>query len=168
LSGIDELVRRGLVDPDRIGVIGGSYGGFMSCWLPAIDGRFKAAVAISPVSDWVSQHYTSSLARWDADFLGGAPEDTDGPYLERSPVLRAAGVTTPTLLTAGLRDRATPAGQAVEFHQALRLRGVPSDVVVYPEEGHGVSNLPALIDLAARSQEWFERFVPVSSRADRP
>ena len=160
LSGIDELARRGLVDPDRVGVFGGSYGGFMACWLPTLDRRFRAAVAISPVTDWVSQHFTSSLARWDAEFLDGAPDDPLGPYRDRSPVMRADGVSTPTLLTAGLRDRATPVGQAVEFHQALRLRGVPSDVVVYPEEGHGVSHLPAAVDLAARCVAWFERFMP--------
>jgi dipeptidyl aminopeptidase/acylaminoacyl peptidase len=167
LSGVDELARRGLVDPERVALLGGSYGGFMSCWLPAMDPRFKAAVAISPVSDWVSQHFTSSLARWDADFLGGTVDAPDGPYRERSPVLRGAATTTPTLLTAGLRDRATPAGQAVEFHQALRSRGVATDVVVYPEEGHGVSAFPALIDLAARCQEWFERFLPPTSPSDR-
>ena len=72
---------------------------------------------------------------------------------------------TPTLLTAGARDRATPTGQAVEFHRALREHGVPTDVAVYPQEGHGVRDLPAAIDLAARTLAWFERFMPPDATA---
>jgi dipeptidyl aminopeptidase/acylaminoacyl peptidase len=75
-------------------------------------------------------------------------------------VLATEGVTTPVLLTAGRHDRATPAGQAVEFYRALRERGVPTEVAVYPQEGHGVRDLPAIVDLATRAVAWFERFVP--------
>jgi dipeptidyl aminopeptidase/acylaminoacyl peptidase len=64
------------------------------------------------------------------------------------------------LLTAGRRDRATPVGQAVEFYRALRGRGIPSEVVKYPLEGHGVGDMPAEIDLATRIVAWFERFAP--------
>ena len=67
---------------------------------------------------------------------------------------------TPTLLTAGNHDRATPPGQAVEMFRALRARGVASDVVVYPDEGHGVRNFPAALDLTTRTLGWFERFMP--------
>jgi dipeptidyl aminopeptidase/acylaminoacyl peptidase len=160
LSGIDALVARGVADPDRIGVTGGSYGGFMSCWLPVRDQRFKAAVAVSPVTDWYSQHFNSNIGHWDADFLKDLPERPGGEYHDRSPVLFADRVTTPTLLTAGLNDRCTPPGQAIEFYRALRWRGVETEVVIYPEEGHGVRNFPALIDLLTRTVAWFERFMP--------
>jgi dipeptidyl aminopeptidase/acylaminoacyl peptidase len=160
LAGVDLLVAEAIADPDRIGIIGGSYGGFMACWLPSVDGRFKASVSISPVTDWVSQHFTSSLAAWDAEFVGAEPDDPSGAFGERSPVMRAAHVATPTLLTAGLKDRATPPGQAIEFWQALRLRGVESEVVLYPQEGHGVEAFPASIDLMARTVAWFERHMP--------
>jgi dipeptidyl aminopeptidase/acylaminoacyl peptidase len=160
LAGIDTIVERGLADPERIGVTGGSYGGFMSCWLPAIDGRFKASVAVSPVTDWYSQHFNSNIGHWDTDFLRDRPERPGGEYHARSPVLAAPRVTTPTLLSAGLRDRCTPPGQAIEFYRALRARGVPTEVVVYPHEGHGVRNLPAAIDLATRTVAWFERYMP--------
>ena len=164
LSGIDALVERGIVDPARIGVTGGSYGGFMSCWLPTIDQCFAAAVAVSPVSDWYSQHFDSNIGMWDRWFLGGEPTDDGGPYRDRSPVMRADRVRTPTLLTAGLNDRCTPPGQAMEFYRALCANGVDSEVVLYPEEGHGVRKFPAAIDLSTRMVAWFERFMPPNPR----
>jgi dipeptidyl aminopeptidase/acylaminoacyl peptidase len=161
LAGVDLLVERGIADPDRIGVIGGSYGGFMAAWLPAIDDRFKVAVSISPVTDWYSEHFNSSLIDWVASFLGGeAPEDPGGQHHTRSPVFAGRRLRTPTLLTAGAKDRATPPGQAVEMYRALRVQGVPAELAVYPAEGHGVRNFPAVIDVETRIVEWIERFMP--------
>ena len=160
LAGVDAMVERGDADPERIGVTGGSYGGYMSCWLPVMDQRFKAAVAISPVTDYYSQHWNSNIGEWDSWFLGGRPEDGAEHYRERSPVFFADRVTTPTLLTAGTEDRCTPPGQAMEFYRALRARAVPVEVAIYPGEGHGVRKFPAYLDLVTRSTAWFERFMP--------
>jgi dipeptidyl aminopeptidase/acylaminoacyl peptidase len=162
LAGIDALVERGIADPERIGVTGGSYGGFMSCWLPTLDTRFAASVAISPVTDWYSQHFNSNIGRWDGEFLAGDPGDAGGPYRDRSPVMFADRVRTPTLLTAGLNDRCTPPGQAIEFFRALRWNGVETELVLYPEEGHGVRKFPTVIDLCTRMVAWFERFMPAN------
>jgi dipeptidyl aminopeptidase/acylaminoacyl peptidase len=160
LAGVDAAVGAGHADPERLVLTGGSYGGFMAAWIPTRDGRFKASVSISPVTDWWSERFDSSLGAWVAGFLGGEPHDRAEEYTGRSPVLHAAMVTTPVLLTAGRHDRATPVGQAVEFYRALREHGVPAEVVVYPQEGHGVSELPAVLDLATRTVRWFERFLP--------
>jgi dipeptidyl aminopeptidase/acylaminoacyl peptidase len=159
LSGIDHLVATGIADPARIGVTGGSYGGFMSAWLPAIDDRFAAAVSYSPVTDWVSQHFTSSLAEWDDEFVGADPTDAVA-FGRFSPVMRLGSLRTPTLLTAGANDRATPPSQAIEFWQALRLANVPAEVVVYPQEGHGVNTYPAFLDFVTRVVAWFDRYLP--------
>ena len=160
LAGVDAMVAAGVADPERIGIYGGSYGGFMSAWLPTQDARFKAAVAISPVTDWYSEHFNSSLIDWVGDFLRDTPEEPGGEHHRRSPVLMGDALRTPTLLTAGGHDRATPPGQAVEMFRALRARGVPSEVVIYPGEGHGVRDLPAVLDLVTRTLRWFERFMP--------
>jgi dipeptidyl aminopeptidase/acylaminoacyl peptidase len=160
LAGVDAMVERGVADPERIGVTGGSYGGYMSCWLPVVDQRFKASVAVSPVTDFYSQHWNSNIGAWDAWFLGGRPEEGAPQYRERSPVFLADRVTTPTLVTAGTEDRCTPPGQAVEFYRALRERGVPVEVAIYPGEGHGVRKFPAYLDLVTRTTAWFERFMP--------
>ena len=165
LAGVDALVDRGDADPERIGVMGGSYGGFMSCWLPSQDQRFRASVAMSPVSDYFSQHWNSNIGAWDSWFVGAKPEEDPERYRERSPVFLADRVTTPTLLTAGTEDRCTPPGQAWEFYRALREHGVPAEVVIYPGEGHGVRKYPAYLDLITRTTAWFERFMPADRTA---
>jgi len=168
LAGIDAMVDRGIADPARIGVTGGSYGGFMSAWLVTqVPDRFAASVTVSPVTDWYSQHWTSNIGAWDADFLRADPACPGGAYFERSPVMSAGQTRTPTLVTAGLNDRCTPPGQAIEFYQALRAAGVEAALALYPEEGHGVRRMPAMFDYFARMVGWFDRFMPArSSKGD--
>lgn len=164
LTGIDALVERGIADPDRVGLTGGSYGGYMSSWLITQDQRFAAAVPIAPVINWYSQHHTSNIGFFDAIFLDDDPYAATGRYHDRSPVMHAGNARTPTLLVAGARDRCTPPTQAVEFHNALRENGVETELVIYPEEGHGVRNLPARIDFATRLLTWFQRHMPAADR----
>jgi dipeptidyl aminopeptidase/acylaminoacyl peptidase len=160
LSGIDAMVERGIADPERIGTIGVSYGGYMSAWLVTQDSRFKAAVAGSPVTEWYSFTFTSNIPRWGLWFLDNAdPEEIGNQAHTRSPVLHASKATTPTLLTAGANDRCTPAGQAREFYQALTGHGVDSELVIYPQEGHGVSRFPAVTDYLTRVVTWFDRYM---------
>ena len=159
LAGLDALTAQGIADPERLGVMGGSHGGFMTTWLVTqAPERFAAAVAISPVTDWRSQHYTSNIARFDTEFVGDLAD-------ERSPVLHAGKVRTPTFLTAGEVDRCTPPGQALEFHQALREHGVPTACAIYPGEGHGVRRYPAVLDWTTRIVAWFEQWMPATSPA---
>lgn len=163
LAGIDALVARGLADPSRIGLIGGSYGGYMSSWLTTQDTRFAAAVPIAPVTDWYSQSFTSNIAAWGYRFLDGGPEQPGSQAHTRSPVVHAGKARTPCLVVAGALDNCTPPGQAQEFHQALRAQGVPSTLVVYPEEGHGVRSYPAQVDLLTRVLDCFECYMPATS-----
>lgn len=158
LAGLDAFVAEGVIDPERIGVIGGSHGGFMTAWLVTqAPERFAAACALSPVTDWRSQHFTSNIAHFDTLFVGpmGDPRRE-----ERSPLLHVDKVRTPTFLTAGTEDRCTPPGQALEFHQALLERGVPTACAIYPGEGHGVRRYPAVLDWTTRVVAWFEQWMP--------
>jgi dipeptidyl aminopeptidase/acylaminoacyl peptidase len=163
LAGIDALIERGIADPDRLGVVGGSYGGFMAAWLVTQTDRFAASVALSPVTDWYSQHLTSNIGRWDHLILKDDIAKPGGEYFARSPIAFAHRVTTPTLLTAGAVDRCTPSGQAREFHQALLENGVDTELAIYPGEGHGVRQLPATIDWITRIVGWFERAMPATT-----
>jgi dipeptidyl aminopeptidase/acylaminoacyl peptidase len=161
LSGIDAMIERGIADPARIGTMGVSYGGFMSAWLVTQDQRFKAAVAGSPVTEWYSFTFTTNIPRWGLWFLDNAdPEETGNQVHTRSPVMHASKARTPTLLTAGAKDRCTPVGQAREFYQALIGHGVDSELVIYPGEGHGVRQFPAVTDYLTRLVTWFERYMP--------
>ena len=161
LSGIDAMIERGIADPARIGTMGVSYGGFMSAWLVTQDQRFSAAVASSPVTEWYSFTFTTNIPRWGLRFLDDADPERPGNQVHaRSPVMHASKARTPTLLTAGARDRCTPAGQAREFYQALTGHGVAAELVIYPGEGHGVSRFPAVTDYLTRLLTWFERHMP--------
>jgi dipeptidyl aminopeptidase/acylaminoacyl peptidase len=160
LAGIDALVERNVVDPTRIGLIGGSYGGFMSCWLVTQDQRFAAAVPSSPTTDWYSMQFTSNIGGWARAYLDADPEEPGTPAHTRSPVLRASNVRTPCLIVSGANDRCTPPGQAREFYQALQAHGIESELATYPQEGHGVRSYPAVIDHLARMLAWFEQYMP--------
>jgi dipeptidyl aminopeptidase/acylaminoacyl peptidase len=157
ISGVRRLVDLGTADPARIGVTGISYGGFMSSWLPARTDLFAASVARSPCTDWLLQHLTSNIAEFDRRFLRGEPFDPESQYAGRSPLRHVDSIRTPILLTAGLNDLATPPSQAQVLHTALRERGVPTELVLYPEEGHGVRRPLTIVDQCARMIAWFDR-----------
>lgn len=163
LAGIDSLVEAGIVDPARVGVSGTSYGGFMSSWLVTQTDRFAAAVPISPVANWYSQHYASQIPWFDAALLEGSPRRPGGQYFDRSPVFFAECATTPTLILAGGRDKNTPTGQAIEFFGALSEAGAETALAVYPGDGHSLRGYPAYLDSAARIVDWFDRHIRPAS-----
>jgi dipeptidyl aminopeptidase/acylaminoacyl peptidase len=155
LSAVDALVARRIADPARLGVTGISYGGFMSAWLVTQDPRFAAAVPISPVANWYSQHRTSQIPYFDSLFLDGQPAASNGLYFTRSPVMYANRVRTPVLQLTGALDQNTPPTQALEFHRSLLEQGVRSVLATYPTAGHGIRAFPAVIDATARYVGWF-------------
>ncbi|MGH8200509.1 MAG: S9 family peptidase [Steroidobacteraceae bacterium] len=159
LSGLDYLVERGIADPNRLGVTGGSYGGYMTAWLITQDPRFKAAVAVSPVTNQVTEHLISNIGHFVALFLKDTYINPGGKYFERSPIMHAHKTKTPTLSTCGVLDRCTPPEEAVQFHNALLENGVKSVLVTYPQEGHGVRKWPAMVDYSTRMVGWFEEHI---------
>jgi dipeptidyl aminopeptidase/acylaminoacyl peptidase len=156
LAGIDALVAQGLADAQRIGITGVSYGGFMTAWLVTQSDRFAAAVSVSPHTNQVTAHLLSNIPGFMSRMLGDEIGNLGGRYFERSPVFKAAKARTPTLNIGGALDHCTPAGEAAQFHQALREAGVESALAIYPTEGHGVRRLPAAIDATARTVGWLD------------
>jgi dipeptidyl aminopeptidase/acylaminoacyl peptidase len=166
LSGLDALVARGVADAERIGVTGVSYGGGMSSWLITQDSRFAAAVPVAPHTNQVTEHLISNIPHFVSLFLDDVYTNPTGRYFERSPVMHAHRVTTPTLNICGALDRCTPPEEAMQFHNALLENGVKSVLVTYPQEGHGIQNFPAAIDYAARLVGWFEEHMGRESASD--
>jgi len=160
LSGIDALLQKGIIDVSRLGVMGGSYGGFMTSWLITQDRRFSAAVAIAPHTNQVTEHLLSNIPHFVKLFLSDSYTNPGGKYFQRSPIMYANRVRTPTLNICGLLDRCTPPTEAMQFHSALLENKVESVLLSYPEEGHGIRKLPAAIDFAARVVSWFEGHIP--------
>jgi dipeptidyl aminopeptidase/acylaminoacyl peptidase len=157
LTGIDALVRDGIVDDKRVAITGGSYGGFMACWAVTQTDRFAAAMPMAVVTNWVSFHRTTNIGQFDRLFLQSDPYHRDGDYTRRSPVYHAAECRTPTLILHGEDDLCTPLAQALEFYNALVEGGCETELVVYPREGHGWTEREHQIDAWTRIRDWLAR-----------
>jgi dipeptidyl aminopeptidase/acylaminoacyl peptidase len=163
LTGIDHLVGRGIADPKRLGVTGVSYGGFMTAWLISQDARFAAAVPVAPVINQVTEQLISDIPHFVQLFLADHYTNPGGKYFERSPVMHADKVRSPTLNICGALDRCTPPEEATQFHNALQENGIKSVLVTYPEEGHGIRKWPAIIDFGTRLVAWFQEHIPATA-----
>lgn len=158
IRGVDWCVKQGVADTGRVGIIGVSYGGYITAWAVATSNRFQAAVMISGISNLLSCHYTCNHAF--CEFIVGRPHDTakaNQVFIERSPLLHVLGATTPTLILHGAEDHCTPLGQAVEFYRALGNQNVETKLVVYPREGHGFQERIHQLDAWQRTVSWFDR-----------
>ncbi|MBM3803443.1 MAG: S9 family peptidase [Acidimicrobiia bacterium] len=160
LAGIESIVSRGLADPERLGIGGWSYGGFMSAWAITQTNIFKAAVVGVGITDWFSLMGMAPVPIWNAEahFLAwhyDKPEE----YWRFSPVLQVKKAKTPTLLLWGELDPLVPPAQGREFFRGLRHYGVPSEMVVYPREGHGLRERLHRKNAYARVLGWYDRFL---------
>lgn len=159
MCGVDYLIGRGLVDGSRVGIMGWSYGGFMTAWAVTQTHRFKAAMMGAGICDYHSFHAQTNIPDWDTRFIGADMLEHPEVYRERSAITYAAHVTTPTLILHGEKDECVPVNQAYAFHRALKERGVPTELVIYPREGHGPKEKDHLRDLEERLVRWFKQYV---------
>ena len=154
-SGIDYLVEQGIADPERIGIGGGSYGGFMTAWAVTQSTRFKAGVMRAGISDWRSFHGKSYLNGWEVVHYGGEePWDVLDVWEKFSPINYVRNVETPTLIVHGELDLSCPVEQAHSFNRALIDLGVETELVVYPRGGHGIAERTHKLDQSRRSIAW--------------
>jgi dipeptidyl aminopeptidase/acylaminoacyl peptidase len=163
MAGVDHCIAEGIADPERLGISGLSYGGYMAGWAVGQTDRFGAAVAMSVVSNYVSFHLTSEVWWYDQAILKGEWNDPTSQYPERSPVTYAHRCTTPTLIIQGEQDRCTPLGQAEELFSAIAASGAQVELVAYPREGHVPVERAHALDAIRRTQAWFDRHL----RAER-
>jgi dipeptidyl aminopeptidase/acylaminoacyl peptidase len=162
VSGIDYLVAQGLVDGERVGILGWSYGGFMTAWAVSQTGksrRFKAAMMGAGVCDYHSFHAQTNIPDWDMRILGADPLKQPEVYRVRSALTFADTITTPTLILHGEQDPCVPVNQAYAFHRALLERNVPTELVVYPREGHGLMERDHVRDMDERIIRWLEKYL---------
>ena len=159
ISGVDALVADGLADPDRLGVGGYSYGGYLSSWTITQTRRFKAAVSGGILADLFSFYGTTDIPHYLKVNLGEPPFPKQSLTRERSPIHHADKVTTPVLFYAGSNDRRTPPGQVNQMHRAVEDAGATTLKVIYPGEGHGFVNRNHKLDLMQRMLAWYERYL---------
>jgi dipeptidyl aminopeptidase/acylaminoacyl peptidase len=160
LRGIDRCVRDELADPDRLGVTGASYGGYLTAWAVATTRRFRAAVMVSGIANQWSCHYSANHDF--SEFIVGGPlakRRYREIAIDRSPLFRLGKPTAATLIIHGSEDRCTPLGQAHELYAALLEKGAPAELVVYPREGHGLRERGHRRDAWQRTVAWFDRWL---------
>ena len=155
LSGIDSLIERGIADEDKLGIMGWSYGGYMSAWAISQTDRFAAASAGAGPTNAISYFGTSAHVP-PPDRL--APWQAMQDYLNDSAIYYGDNLKTPTLLQFPERDEIVPLSQAQELHRALQLKGVPTELHVYPREGHMLREPKHQLDMLLRNVEWFDRW----------
>ncbi|MGA8113975.1 MAG: prolyl oligopeptidase family serine peptidase [Actinocatenispora sp.] len=161
LTGIDLLVAEGIADPGRLGIAGGSHGGFMAAWAVGQTDRFRAALVSAGVIDWGMLAATGENGQFEAALGGSTGWSGIGPHPHDavSPISFASRIRTPVLILHGAEDTNVPLGQAVYFHRALRHFGVEHEFVIYPREGHSIHERNHQLDVLRRTRAWFDRWL---------
>ena len=156
LAGVDEAIRLAPIDPNRLGITGWSYGGFMTMWAVTQSNRFKAAMAGAGLSNWQSYYGENLIDQWMIPFFGKSVYDDPEIYAKSSPINFIKKAKTPTLILVGDSDGEVPAPQSYEFWHALKTLGVETQFVVYEHEGHMFTSPKHQRDVIARTLAWFD------------
>jgi len=162
LAGIDAVEKMAPVDDHRLGLTGWSYGGFMSMFAPTQTQRFHAVVAGAGIANWQSYYGENLIDQWMPPFFGATVYDDPAAYAKSSAINFIKQVKTPMLIVVGDRDAECPAPQSFEMWHALRAQGVPTALVVYPNEGHHFVDPAHQRDVLQRALGWFAKYLPAS------
>lgn len=154
MAGVDRVIAMGVADPERLAVVGWSYGGYMTANITTKTDRFKAAVVGAGPVDLVTQALTCDLPDMIPAYMGGYPWEEPEIYRSESPVFSTGKVETPTLILHGLEDTRVPYSQGQEWYGALRAAGVECEFVGYPRSGHVVLEPQLMTDLHQRALDW--------------
>ncbi|MGD0889915.1 MAG: S9 family peptidase [Terracidiphilus sp.] len=160
LAGVNAVLAKYPVDPKRVGITGWSYGGFMTMFAVTQTNRFKAAVSGAGLSNWQSYYGENSIDQWMIPYFGASVYDDPAVYAKSSAINYIKQAHTPTLVVVGDRDGECPAPQSYEFWHALRDEHVTTQLVVYPNEGHGFVDPAHRRDVMDRAVEWFAKYMP--------
>jgi len=161
MAGVDKVVALGIGDPDRLGILGWSYGGYMTSWTITQTDRFKGASVGAGVTDLVSFTGTADIPSFLPDYFGGEfwDEGRFEVYRAHSAMGFVGNVKTPTLIQHGEADVRVPISQGYELYSALKRRGVVVEMVTYPRQPHGIREPRLILDLGVRNMAWMEKYV---------
>ncbi len=158
MAGVDDLIAKGIADPDRLGIAGWSYGGYMAEWAVTQTTRFKAAVSGAGMANLISEFGTEEGPAYDEWFWGLPYERPEG-FLNSSPFLYVKNAKTPTLILQGEADPIDPIGQSQELYRGLKRYGVETELVLYPREPHGFQEPKHRVDVENRLLAWFDKYL---------
>jgi acylaminoacyl-peptidase len=158
MAGVDAVVKKGFIDEKNLFVTGGSGGGILTAWIVGKTDRFRAAVSSKPAVNWESFVLTSDIPGFFANYwLTGLPWDKPEEARRRSPLSLVGNVKTPTMLLTGEADYRTPISESEQFYTALKLRGIDTALVRFPEASHAIVDRPSrLIAKTLYIMKWFD------------
>jgi dipeptidyl aminopeptidase/acylaminoacyl peptidase len=159
LAGVDAAIAKYPIDPARLGVTGWSYGGFMTMWTVTQTNRFRGAVAGAGIANWQSYYGQNLIDQWMIPFFGASVYDDPGVYEKSSPIHFIKKVKTPTLVIVGEHDAECPAAQSYEFWHALRTLSIPTQLIVYPGEGHMFIKPENQAGRLDQTVAWFDKYL---------
>ncbi len=159
LAGVDAAIKAAPIDGERLGLMGHSYGGFMTMWGVTHSHRFKAAVAGAGIANWISYYGQNGIDTWMIPFFGASAYDDPEVYRKASPIESIKNARTPTLIYVGERDLECPAAQSIEFWHGLRAMNVPTTLVIYEDEGHAIRKPEHQKDMRERELAWFDKYL---------
>ncbi len=165
LTGVDRVVQMGVADPERLGVMGWSYGGFMTSWTITQTHRFKAASVGAAVTNLMSFIGTADIPSFIPDYFGAQPWENLEVYRTHSAMFNAKGVKTPTLIQHGEADERVPISQGYEFYNALKVQNVPVRMIVLPRMPHGPNEPKMVLKAKQTNLEWFEKYLSGTGNA---
>ena len=159
MTGVDHVIGMGVGDPERLGIMGWSYGGYMTSWAITQTKRFKAASVGAGVTNLMSFTGTADIPGFIPDYFGGEYWEQFDRWRARSAMFNVKGVTTPTLIQHGEQDLRVPISQGYELYNALRRQNVQTKMVAYPRQPHGLQEPQLIKDAMERNLEWFDRWI---------
>jgi dipeptidyl aminopeptidase/acylaminoacyl peptidase len=159
MSGVDFVIQMGVADPNRLAVMGWSYGGYMTDWVITQTNRFKCASSGAGLSDLISMWGTNDTPSALDDYFEGPWYEQPERYIKMSPLAHVANVTTPTLFLHGEIDPRVPTTQGYEMYHAVKRRGVPAEMVVYPRTQHGPQEPKFVLDIMHRNIDWVAKYI---------
>lgn len=162
MTGVDRVIAMGVADPERLGVMGWSYGGFMTSWTITQTHRFKAASVGAAVTNLMSFIGTADIPSFIPDYFGAQPWENLDVYRTHSAMFNAKGVNTPTLIQHGEADERVPISQGYEFYNALKVQNVPVRMIVLPRMPHGPDEPKMILKVKQTNVEWFEKYLGMS------
>ena len=159
LSGVDYLIKKGCVDPARVGCMGWSQGGYISAFLTTSSERFKAISVGAGISNWATYYYNTDITPFTINYLGDNPADDPQIYQKTSPMSYIKKARTPTLIQHGELDKRVPIPNAYELRQGLEDRGLPVAMVVYKGYGHGITKPKSMRAVMHHNLAWFNHYL---------
>jgi dipeptidyl aminopeptidase/acylaminoacyl peptidase len=153
MAGVDHVIGMGVADPERMVVMGWSYGGFMTSWVIGHTDRFRAAAVGAGVTNLWSFTGTADIPSFLPDYFAGEPWQNFEAYAKHSPMRYVDKMTTPTLILHGEADERVPITQGYELYAALKRRGVQTEMVTYPRQPHGPNEPKFVLDIMQRHLE---------------